>query len=50
MIAEQPQKVFANTAAAMKGVPMDLIRIPLDHSAEADPADATGVVKALNFT
>ena len=50
MIAGQAQKVFDNTAAAMKGVPMDLIRMQLDHCAEADPADTTGVVKAFNFT
>ena len=47
MNADQKQQLFENIAAAMQGVPEDIVLRQLGHFAKADPAYATGVAKAL---
>ncbi|WP_374262061.1 catalase [Zoogloea sp.] len=43
----QRQRLFANIAAAMKGVPDDIVERQLAHFDKADPAYGAGVRKAL---
>ena len=43
----QKQRFFANIAAAMQGVPTDIVERQLGHFAKADPAWAEGVRLAL---
>jgi catalase len=45
--ADQRARFFANIAAAMQGVPRDIVERQLDHFAKADPAWAEGVRNAL---
>jgi catalase len=49
MNANQKQQLFDNIAAAMQGVPDEIVRRQLGHFAKADPAYATGVAKALGI-
>ncbi len=44
---EQKQRLFNNIAAAMQGVPQDIIERQLTHFEKADPAYAEGIRKAL---
>jgi catalase len=43
----QRQRLFANIAAALDGVPAEIIECQVDHFRRADPAYADGVVRAL---
>src|SRR5258708_4473842 len=45
--AEQKQRLFNNIAAAMAGVPGNIVQRQLVHFHKADPAYAAGVAKAL---
>jgi catalase len=45
--AEQKQRLFNNIAAAMAGVPENIVQRQLVHFHKADPAYAAGVAKAL---
>jgi catalase len=47
MNAAQKEQLFGNIAAAMQGVPEEIVRRQLAHFAKADPAYAEGVEKAL---
>ena len=47
MTAEQQQRLCANIAAAMQGVPDFIVQKQLAHFAKADPAYCVGVAKAL---
>jgi catalase len=47
MNAEQQGRLFQNTAAAMAGVPPEIVQRQLVHFHKADPAYAEGVAKAL---
>ena len=49
MSAEQQQRLFSNIAAAMQGVPEEIVRRQLAHFAKADPAYGAGVAKALGL-
>jgi catalase len=49
MSAEQQQRLFSNIAAAMSGVPEEIVRRQLGHFHKADPAYAAGVAKALDL-
>ncbi|MPZ10772.1 MAG: catalase [Kiloniellaceae bacterium] len=49
MTAEQQQRLFANIAAAMQGVPEEIVRRQLVHFTKADPAYGAGVAKALGI-
>ncbi|GAA5237168.1 catalase [Verticiella sediminum] len=44
---EQKQQLFDNIAAAMQGVPEEIVERQLGHFAKADPAYAEGVRRAL---
>ena len=44
---DQKDQLFNNLAAAMDGVPDDIVQRQLDHFNQADPAYAAGVAKAL---
>jgi catalase len=50
MKSDQQQRLFKNIAAAMVGVPMEIIKRQLGHFHKADPRYAEGVAKALNVT
>ncbi len=50
MNADQKQQLFNNIAAAMQGVPLEIVRRQLAHFHRADPAYAQGVVKALGLS
>jgi catalase len=50
MSEQQQQQLFDNIAAAMQGVPEEIIRRQLGHFAKADPAYAAGVARALGMT
>jgi len=50
MSEPQQQQLFDNIAAAMQGVPEEIIRRQLGHFAKADPAYAAGVARALGMT
>lgn len=41
------QQLFSNIAAAMEGVPEEIVRRQLGHFHKADPAYAAGVAKAV---
>ncbi len=47
MSAEQQQRLFANTARALQGVPEFIQQRHIDHCNQADPAYGAGIVKAL---
>ena len=47
MTRDQQQRLFNNVAAAMAGVPEEIIQRQLVHFHKADPAYAAGVAKAL---
>ncbi|WP_243041453.1 catalase [Dyella sedimenti] len=49
MDAGQKQQLFDNIAAAMQGVPEEIIRRQLGHFSKADPAYGEGVAKALGL-
>ncbi|WP_430389037.1 catalase [Dyella sp. 20L07] len=49
MNAGQQQALFHNIAAAMQGVPEEIIRRQLAHFSKADPAYGAGVAKALGL-
>lgn len=44
----QRQRLFGNIAAAMQGVPADIVQVQLAHFRKIDPAYAEGVERALN--
>ncbi len=44
----QRQRLFGNIAAAMQGVPADIVQVQLAHFRKIDPAYAAGVERALN--
>lgn len=44
----QKQRLFANVAAAMQGVPQDIVERQLAHFSKADPEYGAGVKKALS--
>lgn len=44
----QRQRLFGNIAAAMRGVPADIVQVQLVHFRKIDPAYAQGVERALN--
>ncbi|UPG73013.1 catalase [Roseomonas gilardii subsp. gilardii] len=46
--AEQQERLFRNIAAAMQGVPQEIVTRQLEHFRRADPAYAAGVERALN--
>jgi len=50
MNAEQQGRLFKNIAAAMQGVPGDIVQRQLGHFHKADPAYGEGVAKALGVT
>jgi len=45
----QKQQLFGNIAAAMRGVPDEIVQRQLGHFAKADPAYGAGVAKALGI-
>jgi catalase len=45
---EQKQRLFSNIAAAMQGVPQDIVERQIAHFTKADPAYGAGVKKALS--
>jgi catalase len=47
MTAEQQQRLFKNIAAAMAGVPQEIVQRQLIHFHKADPRYADGVAKAV---
>ena len=49
MSADQQQQLFRNIAAAMQGVPEEIIRRQLGHFSKADPAYGEGVAKAVGI-
>ena len=49
MTPEQQQRLFGNVAAAMGGVPEEIVQRQLVHFHKADPAYAAGVAKALGL-
>ena len=49
MSDSQKQQLFGNIAAAMQGVPEEIVRRQLGHFGKADPAYAAGVAKALGI-
>jgi catalase len=49
MPQEEKERLFLNLAAAMAGVPEEIIRAQLAHFEKADPAYAAGVAKALGI-
>jgi catalase len=49
MTADQRQRLFANIAESMNGVPLTIIFRQLAHFAKADAAYAAGVAKALRL-
>ena len=49
MNPDQQQRLFNNVAAAMAGVPEDIVQRQLVHFHKADPAYAAGVAKALGI-
>jgi len=49
MTAEQQQRLFKNIAAAMAGVPEEIVQRQLFHFHKADPRYADGVAKALGL-
>jgi len=49
MTSDEQQRLFGNIAAAMQGVPEEIVRRQLVHFAKADPAYGAGVAKALGL-
>ncbi|MDP2620728.1 MAG: catalase [Hyphomicrobiales bacterium] len=49
MTPEQQERLFRNTAAAMAGVPEEIVRRQIAHCAKADPAYGEGVAGALGL-
>jgi catalase len=49
MSTDQKQQLFRNIAAAMQGVPEDIIRRQISHFSKADPAYGEGVAKAVGI-
>jgi catalase len=49
MPADAQQRLFDNIAAAMQGVPEEIVGRQLAHFAKADPAYGAGVAKALGL-
>jgi catalase len=49
MSADQKGQLFSNIAAAMKGVPEQIVRRQLGHFAKADAAYAIGVAKSVGL-
>ena len=49
MNPDQQQRLFNNVAAAMAGVPEEIVQRQLVHFHKADPAYAAGVAKALGI-
>jgi catalase len=49
MTPEQQERLFSNIAAAMNGVPEEIVKRQLGHFHKADPAYAAGVAKALEI-
>ena len=47
---EQKKRLFSNIAAAMQGVPMEIVERQLAHFDKADPAYGEGVRQALGIT
>ncbi len=47
---DQKQQLFNNLAAAMAGVPANIVERQLGHFHKADPAYAVGVANALGIT
>ncbi len=47
--AGQRERLFANIAAAMQGVPEQIVRRQLAHFSKADPAYGAGVARALKL-
>jgi catalase len=47
--AGQKERLFQNIAAAMAGVPEEIVRRQIAHFAKADPAYGAGVAKALGL-
>ncbi|MBY4947579.1 catalase, partial [Cupriavidus respiraculi] len=45
----QRQRLFGNIAAAMQGVPMEIVSVQLEHFRKADPAYGEGVARALGL-
>ncbi|MDT4834014.1 Catalase [compost metagenome] len=45
----QRQRLFANIAAAMQGVPEEIVRKQVEHFTKADPAYGEGVKRALDL-
>jgi len=50
MSAEQQRQLFGNIAAAMQGVPREIVERQLGHFDKADPAYGAGVRQALGLT
>jgi catalase len=49
MTPEQQEQLYRNTAAAMAGVPEEIVRRQIAHCAKADPAYGEGVAGALGL-
>jgi catalase len=49
MNADQKEQLFSNIAAAMEGVPEEIVRRQLAHFTKADPAYAAGVARHLGL-
>ena len=49
MTAEQKEALFANTAAAMAGVPEEIVRRWIGHCTKADPDYGRGIARALGL-
>ena len=47
MTGEQQQRLFANIARAMQGVPEHIVQRQIDHFSKADPAYGKGVAAAV---
>ncbi len=47
--AEEKERLFQNIAAAMAGVPLEIVHRQLAHFRKADPAYAEGVARALGI-
>ena len=45
----EKERLFKNIAAAMAGVPEEIVRRQIAHFSKADPAYGAGVAKALGF-
>ena len=47
--AGQRQRLFGNIAAAMQGVPAEIVARQIEHFRRADPAYGEGVARALGL-